>query len=112
MTSVVAAQNMPPARLMTSPMIADGLGRLSLSENTSTTPAKASASPPNLASDMCSPSRKCAPISTQNGMVLTISVLRATVVYSRPTKMNVNSQTEQEAGKQAGRQRAVGRRTG
>ena len=35
MTSVVAAQNMPAPMLMTSPMIADGLGRLSLSENTS-----------------------------------------------------------------------------
>jgi hypothetical protein len=41
---------------------------------------------------MRSPSRKCAPISIQNGIVLTSSELRATVVYSRPTKIRVNSE--------------------
>ena len=107
MTSVVAAQKMPAAMLSTSPMIAEGRGRLSLSENTSTTPPKASASPTNLASDIRSPSRKCAPTSTQNGMVLTISALRATAGVFEPDEDAGELRAEQEAGEQPGRQRAV-----
>ena len=74
-----------------SPVMASGPGRLSLSEKTSATPPKASSRPSHLRSDIVSPSRKCAPTRTQNGMVLTRSALRATVVYSSPTKISVNS---------------------
>jgi hypothetical protein len=66
--------------IMISPISAEGSGRLKLSEKTSTTPVKASSRPSHAVALMRSPSRKCAPISTQKGMVLIISTPREAVV--------------------------------